>query len=116
MDETKNDNSSPSTSSDAANKFEAQKPWNINPNRAPDKETHKKLQETIDEWVQAIQKNVHELLKENGVEKFQIVFHHPGTKELVILNKGSLLENTIIAKEAYIAMKTQINKLTNINE
>ena len=111
MNETKSDHSSSSVSSDAASKFEAQEPWNIDPRKAPDEETHKKLQEAIDEWVQTIQKNIYELLKENGVEKFQMVFYHPGTKELVILNKGSLLESTVIAKEAYIAMKTQVNKL-----
>lgn len=100
--------------SDSEHNFANEQPWNIDPSKITDQQQLKQAQDRIDEWVQQLQKDISELLEKNGIEKYNLGFNHPASGDLIMINRGSLLEAAVISKQVYVSMKTQIDKLTGV--
>lgn len=101
--------SDPQSHSDSERNFEISR---LDIRKAKDNKEFEEMQAQIDAWVKRIQEEASVLLAKHGIEKFSLGFHHPGSGELIILNKGSLLETTVIARDVYVALKNQVDKLT----
>ena len=95
--------------------FDEKAPWSIDPREIHTEETRKTAEELIDEWVQKIQKDVSEMLKENHVEEFVIAFKHPASEQLVLLSKGSPYDTAVLATDTARTLKTRVLKRLGIN-
>ena len=72
-------------------------PWELNTDNIKDEESAKKAEAQMNEWLEKLQKDLHELFTKNGIETFELDFIHIGTKTPILLTKG---HNYIVAKLA----------------
>jgi hypothetical protein len=76
--------------------------------RVEDKQHRETLQQHVDTWMEEIQKDISELLKERGIEKFQLSFIHKGTNSPMMMIRGGLFECAKLAVSAANELKKQV--------
>jgi hypothetical protein len=89
--------------------------WSLDPRKIDDEETKKKAEQLIDLWVQKIQKDVSEMLKEHHVEQFVCSIQHPGSEQLVLLSKGTPYELAVLSHDTANTLKTRVLQRIGIN-
>lgn len=99
------------TKSDATNATKNDlPPWQIDLSKITDENERNIAQETIDQWIQNLQKDVSDLFTKNGLRVYQISFLHEGTKTPILLSKGSNFLCCRLAAYGHKALKDQVDK------
>jgi hypothetical protein len=96
------ENSAPQASKDNL------RPPEIDFEKITDENEKKAAAMAIKEWLQEIQKEVSDILEKKGVHVFQLSVLHEGTKNPLVLWKGSIYGAAKIAKHAASALKSQV--------
>ena len=73
-----------------------------------------KAKQRLDEWIEKIQKDVSNVLEENGVTTYEICFYHKGTGTPIIAARGTTYGVAKLAVAAARSLKKQVDEELNI--